>query len=154
MRRRSSSRKSSSFLGRVGFLLLFLFFVFFFLSFLGRVKQLLREPLKKEELEVIRVEVLNGSGEEGVAREVAHFLRQKGFDVVNLGNAECEFDQTVVVDRMSPQLLYAKRVAKTLKCKTIISQTERSLLLEVTVIVGKDYRKFSDKLFDRKKVIL
>ncbi len=34
----------------------------------------------------LKVEVLNGCGKPGLAKEVTDFLRRKGFDVVNFGN--------------------------------------------------------------------
>jgi len=46
-----------------------------------------------------RVEILNGSGETGLARDVAGKLTSLGFTVVRIGNADTfEFDRTMVYD--------------------------------------------------------
>ncbi len=90
----------------------------------------------------IRVEVLNGSGYDGAARKVAVALREKGFDVVNIDNAEShDFAKTVVVDRVSSDMRYARLLARRIGCGEIVAQPDPSLYLEITVIVGNDCEK-------------
>jgi len=88
----------------------------------------------------IRVEVLNGTGESGVSRRIAFYLRELGFDVVYYGNAKEKLDKTVVVERIDPNLKNAKIVAKELGCNLITYEPDPNKLLEVTVLVGKDYK--------------
>jgi len=91
-----------------------------------------RLNLKKRQ---IRVEVLNGT-------EVERLALKAGFDVVEVDNAEDRsFEETVVVDRTDNRAANAALVARELNCKNIIPQLEPTLLLEVTVILGKDYSK-------------
>jgi hypothetical protein len=90
----------------------------------------------------IRVEVLNGSEYDGAARKVAVALREKGFDVVNIDNAEShDFAKTVVVDRVSSDMRYARLLARRIGCGEVVAQPDPSLYLEVTVIVGNDCGK-------------
>jgi hypothetical protein len=96
----------------------------------------------------IRIEVLNGTKKGGLAQEVAAMLRKDGFDVVDVANAENDsFPETVVVDRADNGRSNADLVAKTLKCKNVIPQTEPTSLLEVTVIIGQDRLKEKKKGF-------
>ena len=90
------------------------------------------------EQKIVRVEVLNGCGKAGLAKEVTDFLRIKGFDVVNMGNAEnFEFPETIVVDRVG-EMSYAWKVARAVGVDNVIQQKDEDLFLEVTLILGKD----------------
>jgi hypothetical protein len=90
----------------------------------------------------LRVEVLNGSSHDKVGRKVAVILRRKGLDVVNIDNAQShDFAKTVVVDRVSADMRYAKIVARKIGCREIAAQPDPSLYLEVSVIVGNDCGK-------------
>lgn len=92
------------------------------------------------ERKIVRVEVLNGCGVPGLAKEVTDYLRIKGYDVVNVGNAESfEFPETIVVDRVG-DMTYAWQVARVLGVRNVIQQKDLDLLLEVTLILGKDYK--------------
>ncbi len=95
---------------------------------------------KKRRIAQIRVQVLNGTREAGLAQKMADELRRWGFDVVDIANAENDsFPETVVVDRADNSTGNAAYVAEALKCKNIIPQLESRSYLEVTVIIGKDY---------------
>jgi hypothetical protein len=92
---------------------------------------------------VITVEVLNACGVQGLANEITQYLRNNNFDVVNIGNYKnFDVEHTLVLDRVSLKSLYGKKVAKVLGVdeKQVIPQLDNSLLLNVTVIVGKDYK--------------
>jgi hypothetical protein len=114
--------------------------LFFAGSFIYRV---IREIPQAEDESVpagIRVEVLNGSGRNKVAKKVATVLRDKGFDVVNIDNAESsDFSKTVVVDRVSSDMRYARLLARKIGCGEVTAQPDPSLFLEVTVIIGRDW---------------
>jgi predicted GTPase len=145
-KRRKSKKKDESRhpkKSKIGLTLLLLFGVlstFFLLSFVARIFQPVLEA-KKAEKEIIRVEVLNGCGARKIAQRVTDILRDKGFDVVKVDNAPSQdFPKTIVVDRKTETMRYAKRVAKSIHCRQVTSQIDPSLYLEVTVIVGKDYQ--------------
>jgi hypothetical protein len=85
-----------------------------------------------------RVEVLNGAGVPGLAREVTRMLRQRGFDVVYFGNAPGPaHDTSVVIDRAGrPEP--AQQVADALGIAVVRSAPDTLLYLEATVILGRD----------------
>jgi hypothetical protein len=89
--------------------------------------------------ERLRVEVLNGAGIAGLAREATRLLRDRNFDVVYFGNAGGEpRDSSVVIDRVGrPQ--EAANVARALGIPRVESQPDTTLYLEATVILGKDW---------------
>ena len=87
---------------------------------------------------VIRVQVLNGSGESGVGGRVASYLREGGFQVVDVGNADRpDYFASMVVARRS-DLSTAREVAHYLGGPPIIRQAWGSDLADVSVIVGSD----------------
>ncbi|MBI4726450.1 LytR C-terminal domain-containing protein [candidate division TA06 bacterium] len=103
---------------------------------------------KKRRIAQIRVQVLNGTKESGLAQKMADDLRRYGFDVVDIANAENDsFPETVVVDRADNSTGNAVYVAEALKCINIIPQLESRSYLEVTVIIGKDYNRPQKKGF-------
>lgn len=98
------------------------------------------EPDKKE---VITVEVLNACGVQGLANDISQYLRKYNFDVVNIGNYKnFDVERTLLLDRVSYSREYAKKVAKELGVadRQVVEQIDNSLELDVTVIVGKDYK--------------
>lgn len=87
----------------------------------------------------VRVQVLNGSRKPGLARMATDRLRAAGFDVVSLGNARKRAERSVVLDRVGRREL-AERVAQTLRIERVQTQIDTALYLEVTVILGADWR--------------
>ena len=93
--------------------------------------------------EKIQVEVLNGCGVSGIADKLTDFLREKSFDVVNIGNYRSfEIDNSILIDRTG-NLLNVKIIADSigLNNSNIIQQINKDYLLDVTIILGKDYSK-------------
>jgi hypothetical protein len=124
----------------LGILLLALILVVFLFSTVRRLTQTQEKPLPVER-KIVRVEVLNGCGTPGLAKKVTDFLRIKGFDVVNVGNAEnFEFPETLVVDRVG-DITSAWKVARAMGVNNVIQQKEVDLLLDVTLILGKDHNE-------------
>lgn len=87
----------------------------------------------------IKVEVLNGAGERGLARQFADRLRLLGFDVVATGNAD-HFDHEVthVLDR-SGRLGAALAVARELSADSLAIALDPELFLDASVVVGSDW---------------
>jgi len=87
----------------------------------------------------VKVEVLNAGGQPGMAREATRTLRDRGFDVVYYGNAEYfTQDSSVVMDRVGrPDL--ARSVAGVLGIRTVRSEPDSSLYLDVTVRLGPEW---------------
>jgi hypothetical protein len=87
----------------------------------------------------VKVEVLNAGGLAGAAREATRALRDRGFDVVYYGNAAFfSQDSSVVLDR-SGRLDRARAVAEALGVRTVRSEPDSSLYLDVTVRLGPDW---------------
>jgi hypothetical protein len=87
---------------------------------------------------VIRVQVLNGSGEGGIGSRVASFLRQGGFHVVEVRNADRpDYLATMVVARRA-DLASARAVARYLGGPPVIRQSWDSDVADVTVVLGSD----------------
>ena len=87
----------------------------------------------------IKVEVLNGAGERGLARQFADRLRLLGFDVVATGNAD-HFDHEIthVLDR-SGRLGAALAVARELSTDSLAVVIDPELFLDASVVVGRDW---------------
>jgi len=151
MQRAKRGMEKGTRFGAALLILITLLVIFFTASFVFRVVREL-PPMKEEPVPAgIRVEVLNGSGHDRMARKVAVVLRSKGFDVVNVDNAEShDFARTVVVDRVSSDMRYARILARKIGCDEIIAQPDPSLYLEVSVIIGNDcVRLFPEAMKDR-----
>ncbi|MBV6420286.1 MAG: hypothetical protein DAHOPDDO_01527 [Ignavibacteriaceae bacterium] len=90
----------------------------------------------------IQAEVLNGCGVTDVAQKITEYLRAHKVDVVNLGNYRSfEIENSIIICR-NDKIKYAEKVAAIvgLDHSNIIQQTNPDYLLDVTFILGKDYR--------------
>lgn len=87
---------------------------------------------------VVRVQVLNGSGESGIAARVAAVLREGGFHVVEVGNADRpDYFATVVVQRTADAGA-AEAVARYLGGLPVLQQRWARDLADVSVVIGGD----------------
>jgi hypothetical protein len=95
-------------------------------------------PREGREPEPFQVEVLNGAGEPGLAREVTMQLRRLGIDVLLEGNAErYDFPESILIDRRgNPDLL--RRLQRRLGVRRTIVQVKPDALVDVTLVVGHD----------------
>ncbi len=91
--------------------------------------------------DIIQVEVRNGCGVAGLAAETTMFLRQHGFDVVEVGDFH-RFDEahSRVVDRVG-DLESAKKVASVLGISEdrVEQDIGQEYYLDATIILGSDY---------------
>jgi hypothetical protein len=85
-----------------------------------------------------QIEVLNGSGEAGIAMRTAMELRKAGIDVLVIGDAEhYNFEESILVDRTgNPELM--TRLARLTGCRKIVEQRQGRPLVDATFIVGRD----------------
>ena len=100
-------------------------------------------PRKASASRNIHVEVLNGCGKNGIARQVGRHLRTLGFDVMTLDNAESfNYPESIVIDRVGKPD-YVGQVADALGIRNRIQQLipDPFRIEEVTVIIGRDYRR-------------
>ena len=113
--------------------------------FLGmqRVGEVSRPAVAREQNPGIpsvgRVQILNGCGAAGAANKVADFLRAKGFDVKNKGNApSSNYPFTIVASRKKGGSI-AEQVARALATDKIIPLRTADETYDVTVFVGADF---------------
>ena len=85
-----------------------------------------------------RVEVLNGAGRSGLARDATDRLRAAGFDVVYLGNASVSTDTSYVLDRAG-RADVARAVANALGISRVTARNDSTLYVEATVVLGRDW---------------
>ncbi|HUV37572.1 MAG TPA: LytR C-terminal domain-containing protein [Patescibacteria group bacterium] len=85
-----------------------------------------------------QIEVLNGTGETGLAMEMAMKLREMGIDVLIVGDAErYDFDESILIDRKgNPDLM--KRLSRYIGCHRVLKQIQPKPLVDATLIIGRD----------------
>jgi hypothetical protein len=87
------------------------------------------------------IELLNGCGADGAARQVANYLRSQSFDVKNIGNAsQMNHDSTLVISRVKDTMM-ASKVASALGTQKMTLILNDNTLYDVTVIIGADYKE-------------
>ncbi len=99
-----------------------------------------------------RVEVLNGCGVDNLAYKVALYLREEGFDVVEIANVkETGVERTVIIERVDNKMRNAKLLGRVIHCANMQAMIDSTLFLEVSLLLGKDYEKyFSKKILEKK----
>jgi len=86
--------------------------------------------------------VLNGCGVSGAASAITAFLRSRGYDVVEMRNYKTfDVPESLVIDRTGSRA-DAERVAAALgvKRENIVVQISPDYYVDVSLVVGKDYR--------------
>jgi hypothetical protein len=107
-------------------------------SFAGRWRPKLPRILAAEHAPVVRVQVLNGSGERGVGSKAAAYLRDGGFQVVEVRNADrSDYFASFVVARRD-DATGARAVARYLGGPPVIRQAWGPELADVTLVIGTD----------------
>ena len=85
----------------------------------------------------IRVEILNATATPRLALTATRLLRDRGFDVVSIGNSPRR-DSTLVLDRTShPE--WARLVASVLGRGTTEVRADTSRYVDITVLLGADW---------------
>jgi hypothetical protein len=101
-----------------------------------------RESIPVVEPGTVEVRVLNGCGTPGASRLMTNRLRDLRFDVVSAENA-ANFDYlyTQVINHSGrPEI--GRAVAEALNCKLLSDKADNLALVDVTVILGKDWQNF------------
>jgi len=94
----------------------------------------------------VQLEVLNGCGVNGVAEKFTDYLRAGNFDVVNIGNYRSfDIGHSLLIDRTG-NMSNAFKIASTLGIKknNIIQQVNKEYFLDVTLVIGKDYKRLKN----------
>ena len=87
----------------------------------------------------IKVQVLNATKVRGLARRATMHLRDRGFDVVDVGTDPNARDSVLVLDR-SGHPEWAKLVARALGGAQVLARPDSSRYLDVTVLLGGSWR--------------
>ena len=91
----------------------------------------------------LEVEVLDGAGSMRAAQQMTDILRAQGYDVVEMkrNNGEIE-ERTFILDR-SGNLDAARKLATVLGVSQdkVFQKIDRTLYLDITVVMGKDYSR-------------
>jgi hypothetical protein len=87
----------------------------------------------------VRVQVLNATRTRGLARRAMLYLRDQGFDVVEVGTTAPTRDTTLVLDR-SRHPEWARSIATSLGVARVEARPDSSRYLDVTVLVGSSWR--------------
>ncbi len=104
--------------------------------------------VKENALSLTQVEVMNGCGVSGVADKFTSYLRQKGFDVVQIGNyISFDIEKSMVIDRTG-NMKKALHVADVLGInhKNVIQQKNKDYFLDVSIVIGKDFNQLKPEL--------
>ncbi len=89
--------------------------------------------------EMITVEVLNGSGVSGIAGRTGEYLREEGFQVVNIDNADHQdYQRSHVISRID-DIEAAREVALLIPGAEFFKEPLPNYPAMVTVIVGKNF---------------
>ncbi len=96
---------------------------------------------------IYALEVLNGTGKQGLARITSELYQSFGYDVIRVGNAEeTELEKTVIIDRIGNEAV-AKTIADVIQCENIKGTAVEEgsdlygteAIVDFTVILGKDF---------------
>jgi hypothetical protein len=93
----------------------------------------------------VRVQVLNATRTRGLARRAMLYLRDQGFDVVEVGTTSAIRDTTLVLDR-SRHPEWARNVATSLGAARVETRPDTSRYLDVTVLLGTSWHPPSEPL--------
>jgi len=98
---------------------------------------------KEHDNVVIRISILNGCGESGVAKKFADYFQQKNYQIVHVGNADnFDYVETTVIYQESLSKQSVKKLAKdsTVKKERLIEDPATQTVGDVKLIIGKDYK--------------
>lgn len=102
---------------------------------------LIRESNAGRRVQGLRIEILNGTGQAGLASRAAEALRtQRGLDVLHVGNADSySYRETILVARKKGVDL--EPLARALGCESTIEQLRDDSIVDATLIIGSDYKE-------------
>jgi hypothetical protein len=90
----------------------------------------------------IQLNVINASGQQGIAKKTMNYYRERGFDVVEISTADTLSNISYVIDHLS-DTVSARNVAYAigLSDSTIKHDYDTTLYLRASVVIGTDYFK-------------
>jgi hypothetical protein len=112
-------------------------------ALLSSCQETQNEPQKPEK-EVFgpvpgELQVLNACGKSGAAGKMREYLIDRGFDVVELGNApNWNYPETLIALR-NPYWKGAEKLAQVLNTENVIPLENPVRMVDATIFVGKDF---------------
>lgn len=90
----------------------------------------------------IQVEVLNGCGVDRLAADARRYMKDRGFDIVGVGNySDDNVLQSFVVDHVGDGVAAAKVASSIgIPVERVLRGDEAEPLFDATVVIGHDYR--------------
>ena len=100
----------------------------------------------------VQVDILNASGVAGIGMKLTKQLREFGVDVIDVGNFSSEVEKSFIIDRIGNRE-HAKALAKLveLDSSNIVQQISHEYLVNLSLVVGKDYQRFFQQKFFNNK---
>jgi hypothetical protein len=90
----------------------------------------------------VRIEILNGTGQPGVAAETRDVLQKEGYQVVSIGDADrSDYGRTIIINYGAPNDV-VQRVSSDLKLDPNLAQLQglnTAAPVDVRIVVGRDY---------------
>lgn len=94
-----------------------------------------------------RIEILNGTGENGLARKAALSMMKRGIDVFNVENADrFDYEESVLIARRKSEDV--RLLGELLGCGNIVEQIKKGSFVDATLIIGADYKRLNLGLRD------
>jgi hypothetical protein len=89
-----------------------------------------------------RLEVLNGTGEKGLAHAAKRGLLLRGIDVIEVGNADhFHYEESVLITRKKGADV--ELLGRIIGCKNVVEQIRDDTLEDATLILGNDFEKLN-----------
>jgi hypothetical protein len=97
-----------------------------------------------------QIQILNGCGKPGAAEVFRNFLTDRGFDIIEFGNASSwNYPHTLVVARTYNEPV-ARDLAKVMGTDNLVHLFDPLAMVDATVFVGKDYEELIKRWQKRK----
>lgn len=99
------------------------------------------DPTAALDPEWVRIEILNGTGEAGIAARTRDYLQRQGWRVVAIGDADrSDYTQTIIINYGVPQTI-VEEIGSTLALPANLSSLNglnTSLPVDLRIVVGRD----------------
>ncbi len=105
--------------------------------------EIVSEKSKKDSVAAsVQINILNGTKITGIASQARIFIREKGIDVVEIGNFQTPVAVSYIIDRVG-DFKASQKVARAIGIKDslITEEIDSALFLKCSLILGEDYKK-------------
>ncbi|MDH3215608.1 MAG: LytR C-terminal domain-containing protein [Candidatus Krumholzibacteria bacterium] len=100
---------------------------------------MIRKSIARSEVHGVCIEILNGTGQKGLARKAAASVRKTGIDVLQAENAESfSYEESILIGRKKGVAL--NPLGRALGCDNVVEELREDSVVDATLILGADYR--------------